>query len=131
MKYQHKDFNSELMETIRNTENDLKDHIERLLKEYKSAFAKKNLDFDAGFDKVGENPFKPGYSSTVSIGIADKNGELIDLHTIKIWECERSILGMPTSKNIPGSNIIGELLDESLEEVKEEFKEYISSLMDE
>ncbi|QGS68513.1 hypothetical protein CV093_08165 [Oceanobacillus sp. 143] len=100
-----------------------------MLKENKSVFAKKNLDFDAGFNKEGNNPFKPDYSSSVSIGIADKNGELIDLHIIKIWECERSLLGMPISKNIPGSRIIGELLDESLEEVKEELKEYIEEVL--
>ncbi|AXI08820.1 hypothetical protein CUC15_07775 [Oceanobacillus zhaokaii] len=103
--------------------------MEKLLKENKSVFAKKNLDFDAGFNKEGNNPFKPDYSSSVSIGIADKNGELIDLHIIKIWECERSLLGMPISKNIPGSRIIGELLDESLEEVKEELKEYIEEVL--
>lgn len=129
MKYQQKDFNSELKEHIRNTEDALKHHIERLLRENKSAFAKKYLDFDAGFDKVGDDPFKPGYSSSVSIGVADKNGELIDLHKIKIWECERYLLGMPTSKNIPGSKIIGELLDESSEEVKEAMKEYIEEVL--
>lgn len=67
----------------------------------------------------------PGYSSSVSIAIAERNKELIDIHTIKIWECERTFLGMPISKKIPGSNIIGELLDESLEEIREELKGYI------
>lgn len=129
MKYQHKDFNVELKEMIKNIESTLKEHIERLLKENKYVFAKKNLDFDAGFDKEGNDPFKPGYSSSVSIGIADKSGELIDLHIIKIWECERSLLGLSISKNIPGSKIIGELLDESVEEVKEELKEYIEEVL--
>jgi hypothetical protein len=129
MKYQHKDFNVELKEKIKNTESELKENIERLFKENKSVFAKKNLDFDARFDKEGNDPFKPGYSSSVSIGIADKNGELIDLHIIKIWECERSLLGMPISKNIPGSKIIGKLLGESLVEVKEELKEYIEEVL--
>lgn len=75
------------------------------------------------------NISNPGYSSSVSIGIADKSGELIDLHIIKIWEYERSLLGMSISKNIPGSKIIGELLDESVEEVKEELKEYIEEVL--
>ncbi|ALC85266.1 hypothetical protein AM499_05125 [Bacillus sp. FJAT-22090] len=129
MKYQQKVFNVELKEMIKNIESTLKEHIERLLKENKSVFAEKNLDFDAGFDKEGNDPFKPGYSSSVSIGIADKSGELIDLHIIKIWECERSLLGLSISKNIPGSKIIGELLDESVEEVKEELKEYIEEVL--
>jgi hypothetical protein len=41
LKYQQKDFNVELKEKIKNTELALKDHIERLLKENKSVFAKK------------------------------------------------------------------------------------------
>lgn len=129
MKFQQTDFTEELMEKIKNTELTLKDYIERLLSEYKSVFAKKNLDFDAGFDKEGNDPFMPGYSSSVSIGIAEENEELIDLHTIKIWECERSFLGMPISKKIPGSKIIGELLDETFEEIKEELKEYIDEFL--
>ncbi|MEH7236451.1 hypothetical protein [Bacillus sp. JJ1562] len=129
MKYQHTDFSVELKEKIKNTELALKEHIERLLEENKFIFAKKNLDLDAGFDQEGIDPFVPGYSSSISIGIADKSGELIDLHMINIWECERSLLGMPILKNIPGSKIIGELLDESMEEIKEELKEYIEEVL--
>lgn len=128
MKFRQKDFSEELKEKIQNTELALKDHIEKLLSDYKSFFAEKNLDFDAGFDIEGNDPFQPGYSSSVSIGISE-NDELIDLHLIKIWECDRYILGVPTTKNIPGSKIIGELLDEPLEEVKKELKEYIEEVL--
>lgn len=134
MKYQQKDFTEELKIKIKNTESALKEHIEKLLKENKSVFAKKNLELDADFGKEGDDPFKSGYSSSVAIGVSDntdKNGELIDLHIIKIWECERTLLGMPISKNIPGSKIIGELLDESVEEIKEELKEYIEEFLNE
>lgn len=129
MKYHQRDFNDELKEKIINTELALKDYIERVLSENKSVFAKKNLDFDAGFDKEGNDPFQPGYRSSISIGISDESDELIDLHLIKIWECDRYFLGIPISKNIPGSKIIGELLEESLAEVKEELKEYIEELL--
>ena len=125
MKYQQRDFTSELREKIKNTELELKNHIERLLSKNKLIFNDKNLSFNAGFEKVGNDPFKPGYCSSVSIGISDENGELIDLHIIKIWECELSFLGIPTSKKLPGSKIIGEFLDESLKEIKIELKEYI------
>jgi hypothetical protein len=134
MKYQQKDFTEELRKKIKNTESALKKHIEKLLNENKSVFAKKNLEFDADFDKEGDDPFMPGYSSSVAIGISDKtdkNGDLIDLHIIKIWECERNLLGMPVSKNIPGSKISGELLDESFEEIKEELKDYIEDVLQE
>jgi hypothetical protein len=132
MKYQQKDFTDELGIKIKNTELALKEHMDTLLSKNKPVFAKKNLEFDADFSREGNDPFQPGYSSSIAIGISDKNdksGELIDLHLIKIWECERSLLGMPISRNIPGSKIIGELLDETLDEVKEELKEYIEELL--
>jgi hypothetical protein len=129
MKYQQKDFTSELMGKIKNTEQALKDHIEKLLSENKPVFAKKRLDFEAGFDIEGNDPFQPGYCSSISIGISDESDELTDLHIIKIWECDRYFLGLHISKNIPGSKIIGELLDESLDEVKIELKEYIEELL--
>ncbi|MFP7474174.1 hypothetical protein SFC55_24600 [Niallia taxi] len=126
MKFQERDFTEELRGQIKNTECTLKDYIDSVLSEYKSVFASKSLDFDAGFDKEGNDPFLPGYRSTISIGIAEKNEELIGLHTIRIWECERFFWGMPVSKKIPGSKVIGELLDESFEEIKEELNEYIN-----
>ena len=84
---------------------------------------------DVGLDKEGIDPFIPGYSSSVSIGIIDESGELNHLYIIKIWECVRSFLGMPISFNIPGSKIIGELLDEELEEVKIGLKEDLEDLL--
>ena len=44
---------------------------------------------------------------------------------INLWECNRYFLGMPISKKNPGSKIVGELLDESFEDIKLELKEYI------
>ena len=134
MKYQQKEFTEELHIKIKNTESVLKEHIKKLLNENKSAFSKKNLELDTGFDKQGDDHFKPGYSSSVAIGISDKtdkDGELIDLHIINIWECERTLFGIPISKNVPGSKIIGKLVDESVEELKEELKEYIEELLNE
>ncbi|USK31420.1 hypothetical protein LIT32_25370 (plasmid) [Bacillus sp. CMF21] len=131
MRYHQKDFSGELLKTIITTEMVLKGHIENLSLEYKSVFDKKNLVFDAGVFKVGNEPFMPEYNSSVSIGIAEENEEFNDLHTIKIWECNRYFLGMPTSKKFPGSKIIGELLDETIEDVKEELKEYINEFLEE
>jgi hypothetical protein len=125
MKYQQRDFDEGLKEKIKRTERVFIDYIERLADEHASFFKKRDLDFEARFDQDGEDPFTPGYSSSLSIGIAEKGGEIIDLHVIKIWECERSILGMPISKNVPGSKVTGEYLDESIEEVKAELREYV------
>ncbi|MEH6993358.1 hypothetical protein V7075_11655 [Neobacillus drentensis] len=129
MKFQQKDFDEKLKGEIKKNEVALKDHIEELLSQNKSVFAKKNLELDADFEKVGDDPFAPGYKSSISVGVAEENGELIDLHIIKIWECERTLLGMPIIKQIPGSKVVGELLDESLEEIKEELREYIEEIL--
>jgi hypothetical protein len=117
------------LEEIKNKELELKNLSKELLDQYKSVLAQKNFIFDTSFDKEGEDPFKPEYSSYISLGIAEKTGDPIDLLTIKIWNCERFFLGIPITKKIPGSQIIGELLDETYEEVKEEFNEYIQEYL--
>lgn len=134
MKYQQKDFTQELKMKIQEIESSLKKHSELLLSENKSIFDSRNLEFDAGFDIAGSDHFQPGYYSTISMSITDKinpTGELLNLHVITIWECQRTLLGLPVSKNIPGSKIIGELVDESLKEIKEELKEYIEEFLSE
>jgi hypothetical protein len=125
MKYVENDFTLNLKEKIKNNEAALQDLIEKLLEENKPIFAKKGLDFDAGFDRVGNDPFHPGYRSSISIGIIDESGELTDLHIITIWVCDQYFLGMAISKRILGSKIVGELMDESIEYIKLELKEYI------
>ncbi|MBB6451733.1 hypothetical protein HNQ94_000154 [Salirhabdus euzebyi] len=129
MKYVHKDFDEELKARIQQIESALKELSEIILKENKSRFAEKNVDIDADFEQEGNDPFQPGYSSSISVGIADRDGELIDIHIVRIWECYRSLLGIPISINIPVSKIVGELLDETLVEVNEELKEYVEEAL--
>lgn len=134
MKYQQKDFTQELKMKIQEMESALQEHSMTLLRENKSIFENRNLEFDAGFDINGSDHFQPGYCSTISIGITNKinlTGELLNLHVITIWECQRSLLGLLVSKNIPGSKIIGELVEESLKEIKEELQEYIEEFLSE
>ncbi|MBY6036682.1 hypothetical protein KUV80_08460 [Fictibacillus nanhaiensis] len=125
MKYTQKEFNAELMDHIENTELALIDLIESLTNPYKAIFEKKKINVEAEFYKEGNHPFEPGYRSAISVGISDASGELIDIHTVTIWECERSLLGMPISINIPGSRIIGDFLDESMEEIQAELTEFM------
>lgn len=129
MKFHQREFSHELMQRIKEIEVALADEIEYLLIKYKPIFNKKNVTFDSEFHREGDHPFTPEYISSISVGISEEKKELIDLHTIKIWECYRSFLGMPISKAIPGSKIVGELLDETLEDVKEELVDYITGLL--
>ncbi|MDX5476230.1 MAG: hypothetical protein LPK00_11910 [Bacillaceae bacterium] len=125
MKFLEKDFSLELKEKIIKIEVTLKNSVNRLFGEYKTALAKKGLKLNVDFEIVGDDHFHSEYVSSISVGVMDKDGELIDLHLIKIWECERYFLGIPVSKGIPGSKLVGELLDESVEDIQLELKEYL------
>ncbi|WP_282032818.1 hypothetical protein [Metabacillus indicus] len=125
-----KNFSETLLTRIIETEPAMKRLIERLLVKNKPVFAEKKLDLHGEFSKEGNDPFTPDYSSSVWMGVSEENGELIDLHTIKIWECHRSFLGMTTSKKIPGSTISGELLDETVEDIESELREYMSDFLE-
>ncbi|TDL82452.1 hypothetical protein [Peribacillus frigoritolerans] len=131
MKVHQKDFSEALLTSIIETETAMKRLIERLLVKNKSAFAEKKLDIHGEFSIEGNDPFTPEYSSSVWIGVSEENGELIDLQTIKIWECHRAFLGLTTSKKIPGSTISGEYIDESVEDVEGELVEYLSDFLEE
>ncbi|MFT8323583.1 MAG: hypothetical protein ABF649_22245 [Bacillus sp. (in: firmicutes)] len=130
MKYLQKELTLDLKTKIEQKETIMKELIEKVLKEYKPIFAEKRLVLDAAFDKNGEEYFQPGYLSSLTIGVIDERGELCDLHRIKIWECERIFLGVPIVSKFPGSKVIGELLDETGEEIEQELKEYMDEYLE-
>lgn len=113
MKYKSTEFTEELKNEIAG--------IEAELERYVSAINLPGLVYE--FDRTGQDPFTPDYHSSVSIGYPDQEE---DVHTITIWQCERYFLGLPISSNIPGSKIVGELMDETVEEAKEEIQELIA-----
>lgn len=125
MLYRQKEFTPPLLQEISNKEHSLKSIMEKMVQTYSSKFKKKGLLLEVSYDKEGESPFVPGYRSSLSIGVSDNEGELIDLHTIIIWECECNFLGIPITKNIFGSKVTGELLEESPSMITDEIKEYL------
>ncbi|WP_053363543.1 hypothetical protein [Bacillus sp. FJAT-27251] len=129
MRYEQVQFSDELKQRIEHTERALQSYIDALLSEYKQAFADLELEFEAGLEREGTDPFQPGYNSSVSIGIIDIDGEVPYIHFINIWQCERTFLGLPISMNIPGSKVTGEMLDETIEEIKEELKEFLEEVL--
>lgn len=84
-----------------------------------------------GVEHEGTHPFKPGYRSAISVGIIDENGEIVNLHTVPIWECDWRFLGLQVTSKIAGSRLVGELLDESAEMIKEELMEFIQDYLEE
>ncbi|WP_020060834.1 hypothetical protein [Bacillus sp. 123MFChir2] len=127
MKYSYKGFSRNLLAQIKEIEQSLKEPIALLLKKYKPVFAEKNIDFDAGLEIEGEKYFTPGYNFAVVMAIS-KEDELFDVYIMTIWKCERTWLGLPVSKNIPGCRITGELVEESVEEILLELTEHIEEI---
>ncbi|WP_339147932.1 MULTISPECIES: hypothetical protein [unclassified Sutcliffiella] len=129
MEYQQSDFSNELLNKIRKNEMMLQSHMRELLKKYKPIFIKRALELDISFFREGEDPFKPGYNSFINIGVAEKGEEAFSLHSLNIWECNRYFLGMPISKRIMGSKVTGELIDEPVKAVKEEWEEFLEDCL--
>lgn len=127
MIYNQVDFTPQLKVKIREKEQELKKLLKKVLHEFQNT--SDQMKIEGSFDQDGQDPFQPGYGSSISIGLIDETDELINLHTIKIWECERTLLGVPVTKNFPLSKVKGELLDESVEEVKEEVRDFIKDFI--
>lgn len=130
MNITQKDFTPELHSKIEHLETALSQLLIELSNKYDSSFLNEGLKLEFSLEKEGEDCFEPGYHSSVALGISDETGELIDLHVIPIWKCDLTLLGIPVSKKVIGSKISGELLDESLTEVRQELKEYIKEQLE-
>ncbi|MFC7373473.1 hypothetical protein ACFQPF_17670 [Fictibacillus iocasae] len=130
MKFKQKEFTAELGRRIAEIENTLEDYVSVFLDRYKPLLLEKGFTLEAKLSKA-EDPFTPGCQSEISVGVMDEEGELIDLHTIRIWECTRHFAGLQISFHLPGSKVTGELLDETPDEVKEELTEYVKDWMEE
>ena len=84
MRYREAEFSADLKERIIHYEVAIRKIAERLPLDYNSVLADKGIKLDASFGKDGQDPFIPGYISSISIGVEDENGEFADLHTINI-----------------------------------------------
>lgn len=129
MKYHKIEFTNDLAKRIASRENALNDISQSLLKKYKPIFNKGNMELYIEFEKKMKNPFENGYESSISIGVTDSNGDMIDFYMIPIWNCRMYFFGLPVGKNLIGSKLIGELLDETEDEVKFEIKEHIEEFL--
>ncbi|MGG0737620.1 hypothetical protein [Niallia taxi] len=129
MKYPQKEFNSDLRKLIKNKEKVLTIFMKEYLKKKKPILMEVGLLLEAEFVIEGNDPFIPGYNSSISIGINESEGELLDIHIIYIWECNCRFLGVPIGRRIPGSKITGELIDEAVEEIEQELTLFLEELV--
>ena len=125
MKYTEHDFTIELENKVKKIESDITEFLDHMLNENRPKFREKGLQFEAELDRSENHPFTPGYTSSITTAIFDDDEEYFELYTIPIWKCQRYFLGISTTKRIPGSKIVGELLEESINDIKLELNEYI------
>ncbi|WP_437833561.1 hypothetical protein ACQRXC_22020 (plasmid) [Niallia taxi] len=129
MKYPQKEFNSDLRKLIKNKEKLLTIFIKEYVKNKKPILMEEGLLLEAEFVMEGNDPFIPGYNSSISIGISESEGEPLDIHIIYIWECNCTFLGVPIGRRIPGSKITGKLIDETVEEIEKELTLFLEELV--
>ena len=130
MRFRQKEFTESLKREIEIKEMEIKGYVDNWLPRYQGLFLQEYKVLDAGIIKEGTDLFQPGYSSSLVVSICDDHEELIDVHTIPIWTCERLFLGLPVNQNLPGSRVAGELLDENLPDIKEELQAYIEDFIE-
>ncbi|MFC7364186.1 MULTISPECIES: hypothetical protein [Bhargavaea] len=132
MKYVELDFTPQLERTIRKREESLEKLLKETMDKYLPRFEEKGMDLDGELERRKDELFEPGYESSLSLAVLDRDGELEELHIIDIWACRRVFLGLWVSLPLPGSRITGELLDETDEEIRMELEEFLQeSLEDE
>lgn len=129
MKYPQKEFNSDLRKLIKNKEKLLTIFIKEYVKNKKPILMEEGLLLEAEFVMEGNDPFIPGYNSSISIGISESEGEPLDIHIIYIWECNCTFLGVPIGRRIPGNKITGKLIDETVEEIEKELTLFLEELV--
>lgn len=130
MRFRQKEFNESLKQEIHRKEMEIIRYVESWLPRFQGLFLQEYKVLDAGVEKDGTDPFQPGYRSSLVVSICDDHGELIDLHNIPIWTCERLFLGLPVTQNLPGSRLVGDLLDEDLQDIQQELQAYIEDFID-
>ncbi|PGE66472.1 hypothetical protein [Bacillus toyonensis] len=130
MNYKEKEFTLDLKEKIVNIEQKLRSVSVQLLQNYAPLFIKKDMELFIELEKSKKDTFEIGYKSSILLGVTDAQGDMIDFYTIPIWECNRHFLGLLVSINLPGSKVIGELIDESEKDIQIELREHLEEFLE-
>jgi hypothetical protein len=122
LKYSQINFTQELNRLIKNTEQKFIEYQELLLNEFTSVFDMRKQKISIYLNRVGKEPFEPGYISSIMVEIMKSQDYRIKIE-IPIWKCQRQIIGFPISRDIPGSKVTGKLI--TLDECQNVFREFI------
>ncbi|MET3085125.1 hypothetical protein [Priestia megaterium] len=131
MKYGEREFTLQLRNRINKIEQELRDVTMKLEQIYTPLFQKQNLDLFVKFEVANGDHFDEGYESVVIIFINDDiEGDMLDFYNVVVWKCSRTFLGIPLSKKIFGSKVIGELVGESLSDIKVELETHLDDFLE-
>lgn len=130
MRYRQTEFTLELQEKIQDMEAKLAAYAKQIQERHQADFEKKGLYFETELKKSAGHPFNPGYESVILLGAGLNKTEEFELHIIPIWKCDRIFMGMPVVRQIPGSQIYGELAEEQIGHIKEEIDGHVEELQD-
>ncbi|PEA26664.1 hypothetical protein CN923_12715 [Bacillus cereus] len=130
MNYKEKEFTLDLKDKIVNIEQKLRNVSVQLLQNYAPLFIKKDMELFIELEKSKKDTFEIGYKSSILLGVTDAQGDMIDFYTIPIWECNRHFFGLPVSINLPGSKVIGELIDESEKDIQIELRKHLEEFLE-
>ncbi|PEB23416.1 hypothetical protein COO05_16865 [Bacillus toyonensis] len=130
MNYKEKEFTLDLKERIINIEQKLINVSVQLLQKYAPLFVKKDMELFIELEKSKKDTFEIGYKSSILLAVTDAQGDMIDFYTIPIWECNRHFFGLLVSINLPGSKVMGELIDESEKDIEIELREHLKEFLE-
>lgn len=130
MNYKEKEFTLDLKEKIINIEQKLRNVSVQLLQKYAPLFVKKDMELFIELEKSKKDTFEIGYKSSILLAVTDAQGDMIDFYTIPIWECNRHFFGLLVSINLPGSKVMGELIDESEKDIQIELREHLEEFLE-
>lgn len=130
MNYKEKEFTLDLKEKIINIEQKLRNVSVQLLQKYAPLFVKKDMELFIELEKSKKDTFEIGYKSSILLAVTDAQGDMIDFYTIPIWECNRHFFGLLVSINLPGSKVMGELIDESEKDIEIELREHLKGFLE-
>lgn len=131
MKYGENEFTLQLRNRINEIEQQLRDITIKLEQIYTSLFKEQNLDLYIKFEVTNSDLFESGYESAIIIFINDDTeGDMFSFYNVIVWKCNRTFLGIRTSKKIFGSKVIGDLVDQPIKDIKFELETHLKDFLE-
>jgi hypothetical protein len=128
MRLEQHEFTRTMKGNIMEAERELGKWCDKMNLKYQEIAATKSLDIKFQLSREGYDTFSPYYCSEVTLDVTSMD-KVLDTHRIVIWECQRVFFGVPTKWNIPGSKIVGDLMDYPYENAALELEGHLEAYL--